>query len=93
MEMIRLKLYIAGASPRSERAIQNMRQIRADYLAENCDLQIVDVLLEPEQAEAARILATPTLVREMPPPQRRIIGDLSDLEKVLLTLNLGAAGA
>lgn len=84
-----LKLYVAGATPRSELAIQNLRQIRANYLDENCDLLIIDVLEEPQKAEDARILATPTLVREAPPPQRRIIGDLSDREKVLRALNLG----
>ncbi|MDX2162056.1 MAG: circadian clock KaiB family protein [bacterium] len=88
-----LKLYVAGTTPRSERAIQNIRQIRADFLVENCDILIIDVLEEPQQAEDAKILATPTLVREAPPPQRRIIGDLSDLEKVLWALNLGRGGA
>ncbi len=88
-ERVVLKLYIAGATPRSELAVHNLRQIRASYVQENFDLLIIDVLEEPQQAEDARILATPTLVREAPPPQRRIIGDLSDREKVLRALNLG----
>lgn len=90
-ERVVLKLYIAGATPRSELAVHNLRQIRASYIHENFDLLIIDVLEEPQQAEDARILATPTLVREAPPPQRRIIGDLSDREKVLRALNLGGS--
>ncbi|MFN8528508.1 MAG: circadian clock KaiB family protein [Anaerolineae bacterium] len=92
-DRIVLKLYVAGRNPRSERAIQNIHQIGADYLADLCDILIVDVLEQPQQAEEARILATPTLVREAPPPQRRIIGDLSDLEKVLRALNIGIYGS
>ncbi len=92
-ERIILKLYVAGTTPRSELAIHNLRQIRATYLNDNFDLLIIDVLEEPQQAEDARILATPTLVREAPPPQRRIIGDLSDRERVLRALNLGLSGS
>lgn len=87
-EPILLTLYIAGSSPRSERAIRNITQIRMSYLGEACDIQIIDVLQVPDQAEKARILATPTLVREQPLPERRIIGDLSDTAQVLKALNI-----
>lgn len=86
--MVVLTLYVAGASPRSELAIANIRQIRDAYLGERCIVQVIDVLQRPDQAETARIMATPTLVREQPQPERRIIGDLSDTSTVLRALNI-----
>ncbi len=83
-----LKLYITGQTPRSERAVANLRRICDERLGEGYQLTIVDVLERPELAEQDRILATPTLVRQLPPPVRRIIGDLSDVEKVVAGLNL-----
>jgi circadian clock protein KaiB len=87
-----LTLYVAGASVRSERAIANIQQIRDLHLGERCVVQVVDVLERPEQAESAHIMATPTLVREEPKPERRIIGDLSDTQTVLKTLNIVSNG-
>lgn len=82
-----LKLFIAGHSSRSERAVANLR--RASALANApFDLLIVDVLERPESAEEHKILATPTLVKEKPPPCRRIIGDLSNLDALLAELNI-----
>jgi circadian clock protein KaiB len=89
-EKVILTLYIAGSSPRSERAVQNIQQIRADLLGDSCDIAVIDVMQEPKRAEDARILATPTLVREQPLPERRIIGDLSDTQRVLHALNIAA---
>jgi circadian clock protein KaiB len=83
-----LKLYIAGHNPRSERAIVNLKQICEAELAGDYQMVIIDVLETPQAAEQERILATPTLVREMPPPSRRLIGDLSDRELVLSALDL-----
>ena len=86
-----LKLYITGHTPKSERAIANLRRICAGGLEGQYELIIIDVLECPQLAEDEKILATPTLIKELPPPLRRIIGDLSDKEKVLLGLDLEPA--
>jgi circadian clock protein KaiB len=83
-----LKLYITGQTPRSERAIANLRQICERELRGQYELMIIDLLDRPHLAEDEKIMATPTLIKELPPPLRRIIGDLSDKEKVLLGLDL-----
>lgn len=85
---IKLKLYITGKTSRSQKAITNLQRICSDELKENYVLQIIDVLEQPQLAEDEKILATPTLIKELPPPLRRIIGDLSNSEKVLLGLDL-----
>ena len=86
-----LKLYVAGKTPRAELAIANLRRICEQELGGRYELAIIDVLESPELAEEARILATPTLIKQLPPPLRRVIGDLSDKEKVLLGLELSPA--
>ena len=83
-----LKLYITGQTPKSERAIANIRRICGGELEGRYKLVIVDVLEQPQLAEDEKILATPTLVKELPPPLSRVIGDLSNTEKVLLGLDL-----
>jgi circadian clock protein KaiB len=83
-----LKLYITGASPRAETAIANLRRICEEELHGEYALDIIDVLKHPEVAESDRILATPTLIKQLPPPLRRVIGDLSDKDKVLLGLEV-----
>jgi circadian clock protein KaiB len=83
-----LKLYITGQTARSERAIANLRQICGTALGNDYELVIIDILERPQLAEEQRILATPTLIREFPLPVRRVIGDLSDKEKLLLALDL-----
>lgn len=83
-----LKLYITGQTPRSERAMTNLRHLCEAQLAGRYELVVIDVLERPQLAEAEKILATPTLVREAPPPRRRIVGDLSDTAKVLMGLDL-----
>jgi circadian clock protein KaiB len=83
-----LTLYVSGRTSRSEQAILNLRRICEQVLEGRCQLTIVDVLECPEVAEDERILATPTVVRREPTPPRRIIGDLSDMAKVLLGLEL-----
>lgn len=88
MAAVILKLYIAGSSTRSERAISHIEQIREGWTQGRVDITIVDVLQNPAAAETARIIATPTLVRELPEPERRIIGDLSDVSTVLRILNI-----
>jgi circadian clock protein KaiB len=83
-----IKLYVTGQTPRSQRAIENLRRICDEELQGRYDLIVIDVLERPQLAEDEKILATPTVVKELPPPIRRIIGDLSDSERVLLGLDL-----
>jgi circadian clock protein KaiB len=83
-----LKLYITGQTPRSARAVGNLRKICDEDLGGLYELQIIDILEHPQLAEDEKIMATPTLIKELPPPLRRIIGDLSDKERVLLGLNI-----
>jgi circadian clock protein KaiB len=88
MSKFRLRLYITGKTPKSERAIANLREICDRELKGLYELQIIDALERPQLAEDEKILATPTLIKDLPPPLRRIIGDLSNSEKVLLGLDL-----
>src|SRR4030042_2893361 len=83
-----LKLYITCHTPKSERAIANMQSICKNELAGQYELSIIDVLERPQLAEDEKILATPTLIKVLPPPLARVIGDLSDTEKVLIGLNM-----
>lgn len=83
-----LKLYIAGKGARAGAAIANLRQLCENELRGQYELEIIDILEDPESAEQAKILATPTLIKQLPPPLRRVIGDLSDKEKLLLGLDV-----
>ncbi|HKO17057.1 MAG TPA: circadian clock KaiB family protein [Gemmatimonadaceae bacterium] len=83
-----LQLYVAGRTPRTELAVANLNALCEDELAGRYQLEIIDVLEHPERAEEAKILATPTLIKQLPPPLRRIIGDLSNRERVLLGLQV-----
>jgi circadian clock protein KaiB len=83
-----LTLYVTGTSPRTKIAIDNLDRICKTELDGQYELEIVDVLEHPQRAEDERILATPTLIKQLPPPLRRVIGDLSDKEKVLLGLEV-----
>jgi circadian clock protein KaiB len=87
-----LRLFVTGASPRTAVAIANLRRICDQELPGQYDLEIIDVLEFPELAEDERILATPTLIKSLPLPLRRVIGDLSDTEKVLLGLETRPGG-
>ena len=83
-----LRLYISGQTPNSERAVANLRRICDEHFNGDCDLDVIDVLQRPEVAEEKRIFATPTLVKESPVPTRRVIGDLTEIAKVLSGLDL-----
>ena len=87
---ITLKLYVNRNTPSSQRAILNLHRICQEEatLRDHYTLQIIDVSERPTDAEAERIIATPTLIRELPFIKRKIIGDLSDREKVLMGLNI-----
>jgi circadian clock protein KaiB len=89
MSKFELRLYVAGQTSRSEQAIANLYRTCEDVL-DACDIRIIDVLEQPMMAEEKRILATPTLVKSVPPPARRIIGDLSDVRQVARMLGLPA---
>jgi circadian clock protein KaiB len=82
------KLYVTGHTPRSERAIENLRYLCESMLANRYELSVIDVLEQPHLAEQDRVLATPTLIRYVPPPARRVLGDLSDVDQVLLGLDI-----
>jgi len=88
MEQYVIKLYITGRTPRSETALSNLKRICEVELEGRYTLEVIDVLERPQLAEDDKILATPTVVKELPTPIRRIIGDLSDTERVLLGLDL-----
>jgi circadian clock protein KaiB len=88
MDKFLLKLYVTGQTPKSERAIANLRRICEQELGGQYEMEVIDVLERPQLAEDERILATPTLIKVLPPPLKRVIGDLSDTEKVLLGLDM-----
>ena len=83
-----LRLYVTGTTPRSSRAIRNLRQICEEYLKGRYDLEVIDLFQRPALAEHEQIVAAPTLVRKLPLPIRRIIGDLTDVDRVLMGLDL-----
>jgi circadian clock protein KaiB len=88
MEKYVIKLYVTGRTPRARQAIRNLELICQKELGGRYELVVIDVLERPQLAEDEKILATPTVVKELPIPMRRIIGDLSDTERVLLGLDL-----
>ncbi|MBU0571416.1 MAG: circadian clock protein KaiB [Candidatus Omnitrophica bacterium] len=83
-----LKLYVAGSTPNSVRAIKSLEKILSEEFKGMYELRIIDVIKNPQLAEQDKILATPMLSRVLPLPIRRLIGDLSDKEKVLIGLDL-----
>ncbi|MEE8056589.1 MAG: circadian clock protein KaiB [Pseudomonadales bacterium] len=89
MKHYQLKLYVTGETSHSLRAIENLKMLFAEYgLEDQYELSVIDILKEPQLAEDDKIIATPTLVKAQPPPHRKIIGDLSETDKVLLGLDL-----
>ena len=90
--MYELRLYLAGHSPKSVRAVENLRRTCEEYLPGRYRIELVDLLENPQLARGDEIIAVPTLVRKLPEPVRKIIGDLSDTEKLLVGLQLRSAG-
>ena len=86
-----LRLYVAGHTPRSQAAISNLKKICAEYLADRYHVEVIDLLKNPALARDHQILAIPTLVRRLPVPIRKIIGDLSDTERVVVGLDIRAS--
>ncbi|MCW9089218.1 MAG: circadian clock protein KaiB [Gammaproteobacteria bacterium] len=86
-----LRLYVAGQTPKSVRAITNLKRICEEYLSERYELEVIDLHQQPQLAEGDQIIAVPTLIKVSPEPLRRMIGDLSDTAKVLVGLDLNNA--
>lgn len=83
-----LRLYIAGMTTKSKRAIQSVKQICEEHLKDRCDLEVIDVFQQPVLAKGEQIIATPTLLRKLPLPLRRFIGDMAETERILVGLDL-----
>ena len=83
-----LRLYVAGQSPRSLRAFENLKELCETHLAGRYQIEIIDLMENPKLARGDQIVAVPTLVRKLPEPVRKIIGDLSDSDRVLVGLDL-----
>jgi circadian clock protein KaiB len=87
-ERYALRLYVTGTTPQSARAIANVRIICEEHLQGRYELEVVDLYQQPQLAEGEQIIVAPTLIKKLPLPLRRIIGDLSDIERVLVGLDL-----
>jgi circadian clock protein KaiB len=85
-----LRLYIAGTTARSAQAIANVRAMCAEHLEGRYDLQVIDIYQQPEATAVGQIIAAPTLVKELPFPTKRLVGDLSNRARVLVGLNLAS---
>ena len=89
-ERYELKLYVTGTSPRSGQAIANVRSLCEEYLSGRYDLEVIDIYQQPGVAVSEQIVAAPTLIKKTPAPTRRMIGDLSNRDKILVGLNIVA---
>jgi len=86
------RLYVAGTSQRSSTAIANVRRICDQYLLGHYELEVVDVYQQPAETKQAQVVAVPTLVKEMPFPPQRFVGDMSNTERIVIGLKLKSAG-
>jgi len=87
-----LRLYVAGQTPKSLTAFSNLKKICEEHLAGRYTIQVIDLLECPELAEGDQIMAIPTVVRHLPPPVKKLIGDLANSERVLIGLDLRPKG-
>jgi circadian clock protein KaiB len=83
-----LRLYVAGKSPKSVNAIANLKKICEENLQGRYELEVIDLYQQPQLAQGEQIIALPTLIKKLPPPLRRIIGDMSNTERVLVGLDI-----
>lgn len=83
-----LRLYVSGSSARSLKALHNLRRICNEHLPDGYDLEVIDIHQDPAAAREAQIIAAPTLIKKLPKPLRRFVGDLSNTQKVLIGLDL-----
>jgi len=89
-QQILLRLYIIGMTPAAQKAFRNLEKLCEEYFPEKYHIELIDLKEQPELASEKQIFAVPTVVRELPPPIRKVIGDLSDSEKVLIGLQLSS---
>lgn len=85
-----LKLYVTGTTPRAAQAVVSIRALCDEYLPGRYDLEVIDIYQQPGAAAVEQIIAAPTLVKQEPAPAKRIVGNLSDKDKILLSLNIDA---
>jgi circadian clock protein KaiB len=85
-----LRLYVAGATPRSTEAIFNIKKICEEHLKGRYELEVIDIYQQPVLAKGEQIIAAPTLVKKLPPPLRKFIGSMADVERILVGLDLKA---
>jgi circadian clock protein KaiB len=86
-----LKLYIAGVTPRSMRAVDTIKKICEQYLKGRYKLEVVDIYQQPNLPEGEQIIAAPTLIKKLPPPLQKFIGDMADIDRILIGLDLRPA--
>ena len=91
VKLWQLRLYVAGQTPKSLTAFANLKQICENHLKDRYSIEVIDLVEQPHLSKGDQILAIPTLVRKLPQPMRKIIGDLSDTERVLVGLDLRPA--
>jgi circadian clock protein KaiB len=83
-----LRLYVSGMTPRSRQAIDNIQKLCEEHLAGRCDLEIIDIYQQPELAKEGQVIAAPTLVKKLPLPLRKIIGDMGDPGRIMVVLGI-----
>ena len=83
-----LRLYVTGSSPRSLKAVYNLKRFCEEHLADDYDLEIIDIYKNPDAAREAQIIAAPTLIKRLPAPLRRFVGDLSNTQKLMSGLDI-----
>jgi circadian clock protein KaiB len=83
-----LRLYVAGVTPRSQEAIRTVTAICKEYLAGRCELEVIDIYQQPTLAKGEQIIAAPTLIKKLPAPLRKVIGNMADRDKILVGLDL-----
>lgn len=88
-----LHLYVAGMGPKSVKAIENIKRICEEYMPGRYELEVIDIYQYPIFAKDGQIVAAPTLIKELPPPLRKIIGSMSDTERVLIGMDLKSKGS
>ncbi len=88
-----LKLYISGMTPRSQEALRNLESVCREQLGDNYELEVIDIYQQPELAKKDQIVAMPTLLKQLPVPVRRLIGDLSKKDRIILGLDLAGRGS
>jgi len=91
VEKYLLRLYVTGQTPRSLRSVENLRNLCEKYLKNRYDLEVIDIYQQPALAKEGQIIAAPTLIKTLPLPLRRLVGDFSDGERVVLGLDLTVA--